>query len=311
MCKLAAWTTTTNNPLSKAAAARALVAAQQAIKCQQDGFGFAQHGQTGLHGRFVAPSDFIGLDALPTLTRTARAAAAAFAVTARAQQTGNYRPTRSLIIHGRTATMGRGLDNTHPFRKDGWTLAHNGVVTWDGQPSESHKAVTCDSQHLLLCMTENATDETRKKDLESVQGYAAFLALAPDGRLIVAVDATASLYAGITNKGRWIFGTTPAIVNSIAAAWKATNVSPFAVEPWTWLSFAPNAKEPTLSKWSHKRSTWEQDRFSGRSLGRGAAKKWRKNYTPTEHLDTDEKAFVSFPDYEPTRKDLEEWHWTK
>lgn len=311
MCKLAAWTTTTNNPLSKAAAARALVAAQQAIRCQQDGFGFAQHGNTGLHGRFVTPSDFVGLDALPTLTRTAGAAAAAFAVTARAQQTGNYRPTRSLIIHGRTATMGRGLDNTHPFRKDGWTLAHNGVVTWDGQPSESHKSVTCDSQHLLLCMTENATDETRKKDLENIQGYAAFLALAPDGRLIVAVDATASLYAGITNKGRWIFGTTPAIVNAIAAAWKATNVSPFAVEPWTWLSFAPNAKEPTLSKWSHKRSTWEQDRFSGRSLGRGAAKKWRKEYTPTEHLDTDEKAFVSFPDYEPTRKDLEEWHWTK
>ena len=206
--------------------------------------------------------------------------------------------------------MGRGLDNTHPFRKDGWTLAHNGVVTWDGQPSESHKSVTCDSQHLLLCMTENATDETRKKDLESVQGYAAFLALAPDGRLIVAVDATASLYAGITNKGRWIFGTTPAIVNAIAAAWKATNVSPFAVEPWTWLSFAPNAKEPTLSKWSHKRSTWEQDRFSGRSLGRKAAK-WRKEYTPTEHLDTDEKAFVSFPDYEPTRSDLEGWKWTK
>jgi len=310
MCKLAAWTTTTNNPLNKAAAARALIAAQQAIKCQQDGFGFAQHGNTGLHGRFVSPSDFVGLDALPTLTRTAGAAAAAFAVTARAQQTGNYRPTRSLIVHGRTATMGRGLDNTHPFRKDGWTLAHNGVVNWDGQPSKSHKTVTCDSQHLLLCMTENATDETRKKDLENVQGYAAFLALAPDGRLIVAVDATAPLYAGITNKGRWVFGTTPEIVEAIAAAWKAANVSPFVVEPWTWLSFAPNAKEPTLSKWSHKRSTWEQDRFGGRSLGRKKTN-WRKEYTPTEHLDTDEKAFVSFPDYEPTRKDVEEWHWTK
>lgn len=308
MCKLAAWTTTTNNPLSKAAAARAILAAKNAMKCQQDGFGFAQHGDTGLHGRFVNPSDFVGLDALPTLTRTAGAAAPAFAVTNRAQQTGNYRPTRSVILHGRTATMGRGLDNTHPFKREGWTLAHNGVVTWDGKPSETHKSVTCDSQHLLLCMTENGTDETRKKDLENIQGYAAFLALAPDGRLIVAVDATASLYAGITNKGRWIFGTTPAIVSAIAAAWKAANVSPFVVEPWTWLSFAPNAKEPTLSKWSHKRSTWQEDRFSGRSLGRKA--KHRHSYTSTAADEEAEKVYA-FPDYEPSRSDLEGWKWTK
>ena len=304
MCKLAAWTTSNNNPLSKAAAARALIAARKAMQCQQDGFGFAQHGPTGLHGRFVTPSDFVGLDALPTLTKTAGAAAAAFAVTHRAQQTGNYRTTRPVIIHGRTATMGRGLDNTHPFRRDGWTLAHNGVVTWNGKPTDTHKAVTCDSQHLLLCMTENGTDETRKKDLESVQGYAAFLALAPDGRLIVAVDATASLYAGITNKGRWIFGTTPTIVSAIADAWNASNVSPFAIEPWSWLSFVPNAKEPTLTAWQHAQSTWQESRFSGRSLG-------RKLKHSRAADDETEKAFTSFPDYEPTRSDLEGWSWSK
>ena len=304
MCKLAAWTTSNSNPLSKAAAARALLAARKAMQCQQDGFGFAQHGPTGLHGRFVTPSDFVGLDALPTLTKTAGAAAAAFAVTHRAKQTGNYRTTRPVIIHGRTATMGRGLDNTHPFRRDGWTLAHNGVVTWNGKPTDTHKAVTCDSQHILLCMTENGTDETRKKDLESVQGYAAFLALAPDGRLIVAVDSTASLYAGITNKGRWIFGTTPLIVSAIADAWNASNVSPFAIEPWSWLSFAQNAKEPTLTAWQHAQSTWNESRFSGRSLGR------KLKHTRTADEET-EKAFASFPDYEPTRSDLEGWAWSK
>jgi hypothetical protein len=153
-------------------------------------------------------------------------------------------------------------------------------------------------------MTENGTDETRKKDLESVQGYAAFLALAPDGRLIVAVDATASLYAGITNKGRWIFGTTPTIVSAIADAWNASNVSPFAIEPWSWLSFVPNAKEPTLTAWQHAQSTWQESRFSGRSLG-------RKLKHSRAADDETEKAFTSFPDYEPTRSDLEGWSWSK
>lgn len=308
MCKLAAWTSTNQNPLSKAAAARAILAAKNAMKCQQDGYGFAQHGQTGLHGRFVEPSDFVGLDALPTLTKTAGDAASAFAVTHRAQQTGNYRTTRPVIIHGRTATMGRGLNNTHPFRRDGWTMAHNGVITWNGKPTDTHKAVTCDSQHILLCLTENGTDETRKKDLENVQGYAAFLALAPDGRMIVAVDATASLYAGITNKGRWIFGTTPAIINAIAKSWNAANVAPFQLEPWTWLSFAPNAKEPTLTTWTHAKTTWQESRFSSRSLGR---KLKHTTTTSSRANDETEKAFASFPDYEPNRKDLEEWHWTK
>jgi predicted glutamine amidotransferase len=295
MCKLAGWTTQTSNPLNKAAAARALLAAQKAISCQRDGFGFAQTGDNGLYGRFVEPSDFNGLDALPTLTRTAGEAAAAFAVTRRAAQTGNYRPTRSVIIHGRTATMGKGIANTHPFKADGWTMAHNGVITWKGNHTEKHKAVTCDSQHILHCLTDNQTDETRKKDLENIRGYAAFLALAPDGRFIAAVDDTAQLCAGITNRGRWIFGTTPAIVEAIAKSWQCKNFHAFRLEAWSWLSFAPNAKEPTLSTWSHARSTWDEDRFSGRSLG-----KYRKTYTPSNaaSFDNDAKAFASFPDYE-------------
>jgi predicted glutamine amidotransferase len=305
MCKLAGWTSTKAKPLNKSAADRGLIAAAKAISCQRDGFGFAQ-SNTGLHGRFVTPSDFGTLDALPQLLRAAGTAANAFAVTDRAEQTGNYRPTGSMVIHGRTATMGRGLINTHPFKLEGWTLAHNGVIDWTGKKSESHKSVTCDSQHLLLCMTENATDETRKKDLESIQGYAAFIALAPDGRLIVAVDNIASLHAAITNKGRWIFGTTAEIVRSIGRAWGTKNLNPFAVRPWSWLSFGPNATQPTVTDWKHKGSSWNQDKFSSRSLGKSRTRTESQGYwyeevpkkSTTTTPDETEAVFTSFPDYE-------------
>ena len=37
-------------------------------------------------------------------------------------------PTGPIIMHGRHATNDVNLTNTHPFRKEGWALVHNGVV---------------------------------------------------------------------------------------------------------------------------------------------------------------------------------------
>jgi predicted glutamine amidotransferase len=288
MCKLAGWAGQTAKPLNAAAANRAILAARLEMqKTERDGFGFAQAGQNGLHGRFLQPEAFKGLDALPTLKRVAGAAFDAFAISKRAEQSGSYKPNRSVIIHGRTATHGQGVPNTHPFRRNGWSMAHNGVISWNGKPSELHKAATCDSQHILYCLTENGTDETRRKDLESIQGYAAFLALAPNGDMIAAVDATANLCAGITSKGRWIFGTTPALVETIADAWKCSTVEAFKLEAWTWLRFPAAGGEPKLSNWTHAAASYREAKFSGRSLGR----KWSAD-TETE------KAFTRFPDFE-------------
>ncbi len=291
MCKLAGWTGQPTKPLNKAAAERAILAARLEMqKTERDGFGFAQAGATGLHGRFLQPEGFKSLDALQTLRRHAGPAFDAFAISKRAEQSGSYKPHRSLIVHGRTATHGQGIPNTHPFRHDGWSMAHNGVISWSGKPSELHKAATCDSQHILYALTENGTDETRKKDLEDIQGYAAFLALAPNGDMIAAVDGTANLCAGITSKGRWIFGTNAAIVESIADAWQCRSLQAFRIEPWTWLRFPANGGEPVLSTWKHAAASYRETKFSSRSLGR----KWSTDAADTET----EKAFARFPDFD-------------
>ena len=45
-------------------------------------------------------------------------------------------PTGPMIIHGRNATSDVNLLNTHPFRKKGWALVHNGVVDMPLEPED-------------------------------------------------------------------------------------------------------------------------------------------------------------------------------
>lgn len=323
MCKLAGWTASKHQQLNKPSAARALAAVHGIIaNRERDGFGFAQAGENSLRGRFVDPAEFHGLDAWPELADRAGDALAAFSAAWRAEQTGRYKETKPMMIHGRTATCGINLNNTHPFRLAGWTLAHNGVVSWHGKKCKKHKSATCDSQHILACLANGNTDQARKELLSDLSGYAAFLATSPDGRLIVARDNLASLFAGITNKGRWIFGTTAEIVEAIADAWKCKGVTAHSLDAWAWLDFPANGGEPTVSEWKHKGSTAKESRFSSRSIGREisgfrstawahGSTDWAKS-TPTSQAaeihatSTDENpnqptdsAFVRFPDWEP------------
>jgi hypothetical protein len=255
--------------LAKRYADAGLQAAAEVItRTERDGFGFAQ---ARLRGRFLDPADFRSLTALPDLRRLAGAEGLkAFAVADQAEQESTYHNQHATIAHGRTATCGVTLNNVHPFRHKGWTLAHNGVVTWNGDNSHEHKNASCDSQHLLYCLTEHPNDEDKQKDaLLEISGYAAFMAISPTGRLIVAVDATARLYAGITNKKRWIFGTTPEIVEAIADAWKCRNVEAFKIHPWSWISFPASGAMPGISKWKHAEATRRELAFSSKSLGMG------------------------------------------
>jgi hypothetical protein len=274
MCKLAGWTAGKDSPLSRNSADRALIAACEAIsKTERCGFGFAQSGPSGLHGRFVEPSDFRSLDTLPSLYDLSGRGYAAFTAAHRSEQTGYYHRNKPTIVHGRTATCAVNLANTHPFRHKGWTLAHNGVVTWHGKQTKEHRKATCDSQHLLYALVDHAGDrEAQQAAMKHITGYAAFLALSPRGRLIVAVDAMASLYAGITKKGRWIFGTKPSIIEAIADAWGCKGVEAFAIEPWTWMEFAAGHGEPdSITKWQHGEVTRHEAKHSQRSLGRSLA----------------------------------------
>jgi len=268
MCKLAGWTSSKEHPLTKQAADDAIYAAHKIIATtERDGFGYAQSGSTGLRAKFVDPKEYKGIDCLPNLYKRAGKAAGAFSTAFRTSVEGNYRPHGSMIIHGRTATCGISLENVHPFRRKGWTLAHNGVIGYDGK-GEGHDKVSCDSQHLLICMADNTPTEKRKEDLRDVTGYAAFLALNPQGKMFVAVDDTARLYAGITSKGRWIFGTTEKIVEAIADAWKCKGVTAYPIDAWTWLEFDPASNsEPELSEWMHKKANQRQLGFASQSLG--------------------------------------------
>jgi hypothetical protein len=186
-------------------------------------------------------------------------------------QSGRYATTRPVMIHGRTATCGVSLSNVHPFEHStGWRLAHNGVVSWTGDESPEHSGVSCDSQHLLLCMADGRTTDERKTLLEGVQGYAAFLATSPRGDFIAARDDIAPLYAGVTKNGRWIFGTTPAIVDAIADAMRARGVDAFKLDDWTWLEFSAGGTKPRCGTWHHAAPAAREWGYSSKSLGKPA-----------------------------------------
>lgn len=278
MCKLAGWTAGKNSPLTRYSADKALIAAAKVIgRSERNGFGFAQAGAQGLHARFVKPEDFRSMDSLPSLWKLSGAGYAAFAASTRSEQTGYYSRNKSTIVHGRTATCAVNLANTHPFRHDGWTLAHNGVVNWTGKQTKLHRKATCDSQHLLYALTDNAGDTAAQMEaMKHITGYAAFLALSPRGKLIVAVDSMASLYAGITKKGRWIFGTTKEIVEEIAESWNCKSVDAFAIDDWTWMEFAPRGGDPVVYKWSHGEATSRETRYAKASLGRSVDTSWAR-----------------------------------
>lgn len=286
MCKLAGWTSSKQNPLPKSAADAALRAAHEVIsKSERDGFGYAQSGTNGLRGKFVSPKDFKSIYCIEDLTKRAGKGIGAFKMAYQSSLEGSYVANKSTIVHGRTATCGISITNVHPFRRKGWTLAHNGVVNWDGKMDEAHKSVTCDSEHLLIAMSDHTPTPQRKEALEHISGYAAFLALNPQGKMVVAVDDRASLYAGITSKGRWIFGTTAAIVEAIADAWNAKGVTAYAIDDWAWLEFDAKGGDPDLSEWSHRTATARQLGFASQSLGETAktttSERWDGYHAPS------------------------------
>jgi hypothetical protein len=271
MCKLVGWTSAINAPLLKSHANAAIIAAHKVIsRTERDGFGIAQATTKGLRSRYSKPEDFRSMDGLVELSKRAGSACGAFATMHRSSHEGVYSAAGHMIGHGRTATCAVNLTNVHPFRRKGWTMAHNGVVDWDGPKAEQdcpHSKVTCDSQHIIIALADHRNTQERKAALADLTGYAAFMALSPQGKLIVAVDDMARLYAGITSKGRWIFGTTAEIVESVADAWRSKNVTAYQLDAHTWLEFDNKGSEPDMSEWKHKSSTRKQLGYAQQSLG--------------------------------------------
>jgi len=103
-----------------------------------------------------------------------------------------------LMIHGRKATCGINVENTHPMLGDDGesALIHNGVVDSD---TVANITTTCDSELLL-----RAWLQAEEKGLEYISGYFAFGMLLRRGKTwdaIIARDDSARLRYGTTNLG--------------------------------------------------------------------------------------------------------------
>lgn len=119
----------------------------------------------------------------------------------------------AVIIHGRTATCGINIDNTHPFVIDNFALIHNGIV-------ESKKYVnqvsTCDSELILQAFIDGGI----KAVAEHIEGWYACMIIEklPNNEhfLHVFKDTSTSLYVGSLD-GQFVFATTIELIEGIGA----------------------------------------------------------------------------------------------
>lgn len=126
----------------------------------------------------------------------------------------------ALLLHGRTATCGVCLDNTHPMLGSNCAVVHNGVVS---SRTFHNVDTTCDSELILLAHRQGGATKVASE----LSGYYAygFMSVGKNGRttLDVVRDDKASLYAGKTEHG-WVFATTKELLRVVGA----TPVAPFA-----------------------------------------------------------------------------------
>lgn len=117
-------------------------------KTERDGFGFMAANNVGrvARGRYFDPERYSGYMSDLPLWMTG------------SQSEENRLPqeTTALIVHGRTSTNAKRLENVHPFHLKGYYLAHNGIVSWAGK-GDKPKA-ECDSEQYLQWLIENAID---------------------------------------------------------------------------------------------------------------------------------------------------------
>lgn len=202
MCKLYIAT----GVLSAKQVTGALRASNQAFRSsEKDGFGFlAANGLNISRGRYLNPHAYAGyLSNLPAwLTGPA------------IEENELPKSVDTLIVHGRTSTNTKGLNNVHPFCYRSYYLAHNGMVSWNGLKADEPKQ-SCDSDQLLHWLVDNNFDW--KTAFTSWGGWGAVAVYdRKSGKLTIAKDC-AQLFVcrRINNKG-WVFSTTEKQLMSIS-----------------------------------------------------------------------------------------------
>lgn len=194
MCKILILQTSPKSPKAR----RKLIASAWSYFArtgEDDGFGAAWVSNTGLLSWLKSSSPMVTSRPLPDYVDGFRGSAHADL-----PGDGGW-----LLLHGRRATCGVSLDNTHPMLDHGAAaLIHNGVV----RSERFHNLTTsCDSELLL-----RAVDQEGIRGLADVSGYYAFglLRKRRDGwHCTVARDDSAKLRVGRLPGDRGAaFGTT-------------------------------------------------------------------------------------------------------
>lgn len=120
------------------------------------------------------------------------------------------------LFHGRTSTNVIDLNNTHPMQIDGWNLIHNGVVT-DLGPAYA-KNTDNDSEDVLKRLIDSVGQTNPMESIEkNLEGYYAFGAIDPMGRLHIGRDDYAPLHIAYSSKYEtFIIGTTESLILKVS-----------------------------------------------------------------------------------------------
>jgi len=295
-----------------------LLAAKTQFTNEKDGFGYAVRTSRGIYAeRYVNPKDFTGVRSGRVLTKALHPIKQAVELEYESTRTLG-KITGGLIVHGRQATHGVGLDSTHPFTKSGWALAHNGIVDYDGP--ERPKRGECDSEDILNSFIHGKG----LRELEKYYaGYAAVLALPKHGGFIAYRDDRATLYVSkLEGTEAFAFATTSAHLSTILGKAKLHGTTPVPLRDEHAVMFDVDNK-PTVERYaspgyritSHSEglATGYTSAYNGngRSYNNGLT---RSTYSTAAASATPKKAIgfqsnngtkpkpvtqTTFPDYEP------------
>lgn len=259
MCKLIAMSSMSCKTL-KHASRLVKVSSELLGSSQRDGFGYAlKHTEGVFIERYLNPASCNGMgtlkasrDMLPVALQTQLVFGNDY------DQHGNLPSKTPLngcyIAHGRTATCGKSITNTHPFTgyNDGeqWTIAHNGVVDWSG--ATYPLKTTCDSEHILNCFLY-ANGEQSFKD--GIAGYLAVVGINPQGEMFALRDERAPLYVQyIKELNNYILCTDQNHCNDISKMLiefnelkDATVTTPMMIAPFVKHTFHANGEITSVS----------------------------------------------------------------
>lgn len=262
--------------------------AEHLQKAHLDGFGYAMVGPAGVFGERTTRDTFktrLGTDSLKVSKSLIKESYNEFGI--------ESKPIGAGIFHGRTSTNFKGLNNTHPINKNGWSLIHNGVVNNMG-PTYS-QITSNDTEHIVEYLSTTGIKGVEKY----VSGYYAVGAIDKDNNLHVIKDSTASLYVAYNSTlDCTVFGTTEELIEDVAKDMK-WNIGPIDVVKDN-IHMIFNKKGDLISHNIIEPLGWtaRESAYSNKSLGHSLNSKDNDYY---------EKYYDKYKEYEDEQDSLEQY----